>query len=240
MDPSDFVDVTTPSPEQLAAEGALTRDSLLTEADSPEAKVATAERYGSSHPEPVSDSQHAQLLQERTAAETEAAELAGFKIPAGAPDFLTPQPERLGNAEDRQRTRLRLDAMNQPRELGGLGPYGLGDSAPPGAEIGGSLGVEFTDVELDAYAQAGRDPVAEMAAEVRDRSQRAAAQAISVAQREAEIQRGVADRRAQQQAAYDREEQNAIQAARARGAHESLIRFHLSMGTLPGHPGRRP
>lgn len=239
---ANFVDVTVPSPADLAAEGRLKNDSLLSEADGPDARLATAERYGSSQPGPVRDAQHAQSLQELTAARTALADASDFTLPTNTPDhrdFLTPMPERPGNAEDRQRTRTRLDALNLPRELNGLGGYATADAAPPGAELGGSAGLEFTDRELDAYADAGIDPVAEGARDMLDRRGRNAAHAANVARREAEYQRSRDEREAQRAVVYDRQAQQAIDAARARGADESWIQFQLSMGTLPGHPGRR-
>jgi hypothetical protein len=246
MEAADFVEVTIPTEAdvaaELAAEGAIAGDTLRQEANSHEARLATAERYGSSIPGPVSSPQAAQLLQELTAAETQLADAAGFALPSDTPshkDYLTAQPERPGNAEDRRRTRLRIEALNAPRELNGLAPYATADAAPPGAEIGGSLGVEFSDAELDAYAEEGRDPVAEAAEQIIEREQRSAVQAISVARREQAIQAEVAQHRAAQQEAYDRQARNAIEAARARGADESWIQFALSMGQLPGHPDTR-
>ena len=127
--------------------------------------------------------------------------------------------------------------MNQPREFGGLGGYATADAAPPGAELGGSAGVEFTDRELDAYAEAGIDPVAEAA----QHAPRPGAQCCPCGRRGPQGNRlsaGPLRAPAQQEAVYARQAQQAIDAARARGADESWIEFQLSMGTLPGHPGR--
>lgn len=240
LSPSDFVDVTTPSSADLAAEGRMINDTLLRDADSYEAKGATAERYGSSHPGLVRDLQHAQSLQDVTGAETARAEAANFSLPADTlehRDYLTAQPERPGNAEDRTRTRLRIDALNNPAELGGLGGYATADAAGPHGELGGGAGLDLSDDELDAYAEAGIDPVADAAERILERRQLAAAQAINVAKREEAYQRQLAQRSATQRQAHERQAQQAIDAARARGADESWIQFQLSMGTLPGHPG---
>lgn len=238
LQPSDFVEVRDMAAE-IAAEGELIRDPLSASANSFENRVATAERYGSSHPAPVDTPQAAQTLQDLTSAETALAEAQGFALPNDTPahkDFLTPMPERPGSAEDRQRTRLRIEAMNAPRELSGLAPYATAEAAPPGAPIGGSLGVEFSDAELDAYAVEGRDPVAEMASEIIDRDRRSAERAIYVAKQEQEWQSKIAERAEVSRAAYQRQAEQAIEAARARGADESWIQFALTMRALPGHP----
>jgi hypothetical protein len=240
LDASDFVDVTDPSPADLAAEGELLTDAVLAAAATPEAKEATAERYGSSNPGPVRDSTHAQALQDLTGARAALAEAESFELPVDTPphrDYLTAQPERPGNAEDRHATRLRLAALNEPAELGGLGGYATADAAGPHGQLGGDAGVVLTDAELDAYAEAGIDPVAEAAQRILERRSLDAVQAINVARMEAQHQDGLAQAQAQRRAAYDRQAQQAVDAARARGADESWIRFHLDLGTLPGHPG---
>jgi hypothetical protein len=225
LDPSDFVEVTTPDPAAIALEGALRGDSVAAQALSVEAQMDTIQRYGTAHPGPIHDSSHAQALVDRTAAQRSLAEAEGFALPDGTPahrDYVTPQPERPGSAEDRQRTRSRIAAMNDDPALGGI-----------------AAAVEFTDVELDVFAELGRDPVAEARAAHHGRQALDAQQALSVARREAAFQ---ADRIAKQQAqrdAYARQAQAAIDAARARGADETWINYALSLGALPGHPATR-
>jgi len=242
LDPSDFLDVIDLTPADFAAEGVTKGDSLLAEALSVESQLATAERYGSVRPGPVHNSSHAQALQDRAGAQQALTDAEGFSLPEGTPphaDYLTAMPERPGSAEDRALTRLRIEALNQPAELGGLGGYATADAAGPHGELGGGAGLELSDVELDAYALAGVDPVAEAAERILDRRARDAAGTLDVARREAAYQAELASKQQAQRALYEKQAQAAIDAARARGADETWINYRLSLRALPGHPDSR-
>ena len=132
-------------------------------------------------PGPIADSSHAQALVDRTSAQRSLTEAESFALPVDTPphrDYVTPQVERPGNAEDRQQTRLRLAAMNDDPALGGI-----------------AAAADMTDDYLDVMAELGRDPVAEFRAEHHERQAREAAHALDCARREANYQADIAQRK---------------------------------------------